>query len=752
MHETLWRRRIPAAHPLFIFAGYFGWAILFTWPLASDIGHSIPMPGYLADTPQVHNLWTYLWWLWQISDSLFGRLQVPVHTDWIFYPLGLDVLPYFIQCLVPTLVFATLESVFQWVSAANLLLLLALSFAATGCYLLACELFGNRLSAYLAGLAFAFGCPQLANTQGHLLVVASIPLIPVYLLALVRTCRHHHGPDRMLLAAATIGLFFSYWYYFLFTALFTLVYFVTAPVTGHGLGRFLKAMIAPAFVIIPVAALVILRSSGRFAEPLSVSSQWSVDLLAFFLPTPDHSLWAGWSLPVRRLFGANPTIQSAYLSYPLLALTAVAMVTQPLRKLRPWLAGFILFSVLALGPVLHVAGHDGFQWFGRTVSVPLPFVWLHRLPVFDAIRDCSMFLVISSLCLAILAGYGAAALLDRFKPGALIFGCLLIVLVTDSMMFPYPLQPVGNLEIYRELGRRRKTGTTIEVPLRNDIRTYEFHQIYHRQRRLLGNLSRMDPVYATYGDDLPLIGWFKNPARLPATQGGAQPPAPSDIAWLLNFFDLKTVIVENRFLSAEQQRAVTDFLAAYFPVKQQFGSEDGTVTVFELKNPAYRPDNPIRIDFGAPPPHYYVKKGWYGPERWSNDLDMCWSEGAESELIVWLPEKTAYTGELRVRPFCFPGAAPQSLQLFVNDRPLKQWTFSKDQWSRIRFPVPAGLVQKGLNRFRFRYGYNARPSEVFPNNRDSRRVALAYDYFKLTAADRGADSRGDLRTRKRAQP
>ena len=718
-------------------ASYLVWAVFFTWPLALNLGRAIPMPRYIQDTPWVHNLWTSLWWLNELSTSITGGGPLPIQVDSIFYPLGMDALAYVIQCLVPALAFIPLQAALPMVAAANLPLLLILTLAAGGCYLLVCRLTGDRFAAYLAGLAFAFCCPQLANAQGHLLVVASIPLIPLVLLGLIETCRSDRVSARVLLAAALVGLFFSYWYYFLFTALMGLIVLILRPPDRNGWVRLLQTAVLPVLVIVPVSVLVLRHSGGHFAEPLTVAAGWSVDLLAFVLPTQDHSLLGGWGEELRAGFGANPTIQSATLGLVPLLLAGAAFRRRNRRDLLPWLTGFILFSLLALGPVLHVGGRDQFGWFGRTVSIPLPFVWFHWLPVFDAIRDCSMFLVMSTLALAVLAGYGAASVIECARRKRLVFGLLLAALAAEQLMLPYPLKPVGETEVYRSIGHRRISGTTLEIPLRNDIRTYEFHQIFHRQRRLAGNLSRMDAVYASYGDEQPLLGLFKDPARLVAVEAAGTAPNPTEIAWLINFFDLHTVIVENQYLSAAEQGAVTAWIERSLPVRDRFQSEDRGVSVFELETPANAAPEPLVIDFGAPPPYRYVQKGWYGPERWgpesAPELSMRWSEGRESELILWLDGNRAYRGELIVQPLRFPGAGPQRLELFINDHPVADWRLTEPAWIPLTFSVPAAAVRPGLNRLRFRYGTVARPADVIPGNDDPRQLAVAFDRITLRA-------------------
>ncbi len=59
-------------------------------------------------------------------------------------------------------------------------------------------------------------------------------------------------------------------------------------------------------------------------------------------------------------------------------------------------------AVLALGPSLHVLGETRFG--SENWSVPLPYRWLQALPLVSVARVPARFALLTTLCLAVLAG------------------------------------------------------------------------------------------------------------------------------------------------------------------------------------------------------------------------------------------------------------------------------------------------------------------------------------------------------------
>ena len=95
------------------------------------------------------------------------------------------------------------------------------------------------------------------------------------------------------------------------------------------------------------------------------------------------------------------------------------------------------------GPVLHIHAKAIPHIPGTNVPLPMPFLLLHRFPILNSIRDCSMFLVMLSLCLAVLAGYGVSGILRGVRCKALVFSSILAICFLDSLILPFPTRRYG---------------------------------------------------------------------------------------------------------------------------------------------------------------------------------------------------------------------------------------------------------------------------------------------------------------------
>jgi hypothetical protein len=108
--------------------------------------------------------------------------------------------------------------------------------------------------------------------------------------------------------------------------------------------------------------------------PLTESTLYSADLLAFFTPGPRNPVFGRF---VGSIFTENPYEQTVYLGYILLALSLFGAFRSAGDKARYFQVVAVSYFVLALGPFLHVNGRYQFPIEGEVVSIPLPYLLLH---------------------------------------------------------------------------------------------------------------------------------------------------------------------------------------------------------------------------------------------------------------------------------------------------------------------------------------------------------------------------------------
>lgn len=723
-----------AAGELSIFLSYLFLAILLTYPLVNHIASSVPMPMYIHDRPWVHYLWKQLWWLWFNKFSLVDLHELPTNVNFIFFPVGIKSSSFFFQCLSPSICFALLLLLVRHVIlAGNALLLLSLAASAYAAYLLTRYVLANKPAAYLAGLSFAFCCPQLGNAQGHLIVLASLPFVPLFVLLLIKTATENRQSNSYVLALLCVLLFLSYWYFFVCSALFGLIYLILYPPHWNALKRITLSLAFASLFILPVVIWVLAQQEIAYTAPLSVSQDWSVDLLAFFIPSTDHPFFGGWVQNIRSHFLANPTIQSAYLGYPVVVASLLALFRSDWSKLKVWVLTFFTFSIFALGPKLHILGHSTFYLSGHPRSIPLPLAILHKIPLLNALRDCSMFLAFSTLAISVLAGFGFKAVLLKGKHRKLIFSLLMLVLLFDFSMLPFPTFKVKAPGIYEQIRETGRFGSTlVDVPLNPAMVTYEFYQSIHHKRLLLGGFSRMPEFYYTYGDDLATIEIFKEPKKIMEMVHVNAMQNRSNARWAKNFFNIDTIVLHKNFLSREEFIQLDRFIISNFNVAEMLTDPHSESIGYRLGQmlPEESLDK-ILIDFGTGPPYRYIKKGWSKAEKWGEGFDVCWSDSSASELFLNLNDSSDYLVSLQVAPFDYPGAPPQTISIYVNEHFTKKLQLALE-WKLYDFVIPSTQLISGVNRLKFVYGYVKRPCDVMPNNSDNRELGVAFDFLSLS--------------------
>ena len=489
-------RRVPAPLAAILALLAYGAIALALFP--GVVTHlATAFPGDLGDPPS--QAWILAW-------DLHALTTQPAHLydANVFYPFH-DVLAYqdSLLGLLP------LAAPVLWLSgsavvAYNVLFLLSFALCAWGAYLLARLLTGDDRAAFLAGLVYGFSAYRMVHLY-HLNLLSGM-WIPFALLCWERVRR---GERRYWLG---VGLFFvlqalSALYYaaFLSVALALLLalhlwqmrrtarrngssgntlsdrsrrglpcdrsrrpldisdradppsaraLLLGAALTALACGLALWPFFAPYFRV--EHALGASRGLGQ-------AVYFAADLRDF-LHSVDLSLLYGWS---GHALGVRPADALQYLWPGALALSLGIWGVRQMRGARigPHRAYAILCvaaAVLCLGPFLKL--------WGIQTGLPLPYLLLYGLPGFAGLRDPARFGAIYTLALAVLAAYGAAALLRRLPRRATLVAVLLCAgVLAESWIRPLPVAavPVGaNVPpVYRWLAARPAGRAVLELPI-----------------------------------------------------------------------------------------------------------------------------------------------------------------------------------------------------------------------------------------------------------------------------------------------
>jgi hypothetical protein len=397
------RRALPAEH-LFALALYCVLAAVFTYPLVLNIDR---VNG--AGDPAVM-VWSMAW----ISHSLVS--DAALYEANIFYPAE-NALAY-TDILLPSalfsspLYFATGNPLIGF----NVVLLLTYVLSGYATFLLVRRLLSSRPYAIhvalFAGAVYAV-CPY---RYGHITQLNSMTTywLPLILLFMHRYLEDGRRPQDLFL----IGLFFalnalSGLYYGVFAVLMMAAFFAIWSLLNMEPPRardFLYG--APIFALFGAALVVLLgpylASSGAEDHSRSIETVAGGSFIpAAILTSPPESWLLGWTPEVFGITHENRKPVYELTLYPGLVAASLA-VYGLIRRIPRFSALYALLGlaifVLSLGPQLRLGGFD----------VPLPYYLLYEyVPGFGNLRVPARMWAIVMLCIAVLAGIGLRALMER---------------------------------------------------------------------------------------------------------------------------------------------------------------------------------------------------------------------------------------------------------------------------------------------------------------------------------------------------
>jgi len=390
-------------------------SLAFTYPAAFSPGK---FPGTYGDV-----FW-YLWDLWWFKKALLS-LSGPYHTQYIFYPTGVDlafseITPFNAMVSIP------LQTAFGLISAYNILWISTFILSGFGTFLLARYIVGDARAAFISGLIFMF-CPyRFAHSFGHLNLITT-QWIPFYILFFIKAAREGQRRDALYAALFMMLVGLSSYYYLIYMIIFSAVYIAYGlwseksylkrdrdTLANLGLGTVAFGLAYVPFAYPLLRELAYAESSylyhGGFEE-------FSADLLEFLMPPVWHPVFGGLVEPVYASLTGNIVESTLFAGYTVIILSALAV--SKVREARFWAISAALFLTLSLGLALHIGGVSSVHLAGRDLSLSLPYYLLMHLPVFSILRVPSRWDVLVMLSLAILSGYGLRYLFNRYGYGGI---------------------------------------------------------------------------------------------------------------------------------------------------------------------------------------------------------------------------------------------------------------------------------------------------------------------------------------------
>lgn len=320
-------------------------------------------------------------------------------------------------------------------------------------------------------------------------------------------------------------------------------------------------------ILSPIVISVLLRyRDGMLPEVPTYwrSSPRGVDLLAYFVPNPEHS-WFGrwtrtWMLPP--VGDAFPEFVAAF---PLTAWLLIGTAAWYRALPRMWVAFTALFMSLSLGPFLHIGGLN--------TQAVAPWAFLRYLPVIGMARAPSRFAIVAVLGLSLLVAFWVESRLragaGRLRWTAWPVACLLVFELWPA---PRTLFSAEVPDVYRMItAAETEEGRLLELPtgirdgtssLGNFNASTQFFQTSHNRPVVGGYLSRVSERRKREGRTAPMM-------RLLLSLSEGNGPAPAVMVMearaarerFLARSCVRYVVVDKRRASPELRRVAADVLA-----------------------------------------------------------------------------------------------------------------------------------------------------------------------------------------------
>ncbi|RME75123.1 MAG: hypothetical protein D6784_08545, partial [Chloroflexi bacterium] len=728
---------------LVIIGLYILLALVLTWPLAVRLTTHVP-----GEATWAFDESTFLWNMWWFKFSLLNLGQTPLYSDYIFFPLGVNLTTYTFN-LFNAAFGLPLQLGLSLPVASNLTLLFSFVSSAFGMYLLALYLlthskfnFQPKLSAaFLAGAVFAFSASRMMYAAlGHYNFV-TIQWFPFYTLFLLKTLRQGGGKNIFLTALFAAFCLYAELTYSVFLLFLTLI--ILTFHFRHSTSPILQLATRLALIGLLTLALTapfILSVLPDFLDPAYAEPGWgeglklSADLVGLFTLTPLHPLsGVDWLAELRAVIegrGRFSDVNTLFLGYGVTALALLGFAVRR-RENRVWLWSVLIFTVLSLGPLLTINGQNRFNLDGLEVTFPLPFALLHYIPVINANRVPNRFGIPLTMSLAVLVAYGSAWLMSRagrLRLGSpVLAAALLVVLLFDQFSAPLPLTDARIPDLYRQMAAEPDSFTLLHLPLgwRNSYGTLgaertqiQYYQSAHHRPMLGGNTSRNPDFKFDYYRRIPLFYALTEAELYHPVDEDTLQRAREQAADLMTLYNIKYLVIHepipHRKPYEDTYLTTRNLALELIPHQPEPVYRSPGVEAFAVRQ-APVPD-PLTLDFGQWSTDPYRGEGWAGNE----DIFAATANWAAArQAVIFFPVRGGGNRQVRLQiaPFAYPGAPPQQVSLSLNGHPLPHSYSLHEGWQVIQADLPEALLKDGLNRLVLHFAHTAQPRQVLPASR-----------------------------------
>ena len=493
-------------------------------------------------------IWSMAWWPYAIRHGLN-----PLFSDYVWSPHGLN-LTWMTAIPAVSLAMWPVTAVAGPVVSYNVICVLAPALAAWSAFLLCRQISGTWWPALVGGYLFGFSAyilGQLAGSHPHMSLVF---LVPLAVLLVVKAIEGQIS-GRTLAAGMTallVGQFLiSVEVFATVTAVGALIALLGYSFAPREIRLRLNAVSIPVALAYGFSLLIVspyihaMLGNDWPSGPIWSMTAYSADLLNFIVPTPTSAI--GSLAHVRALaapFSAYGVAEvDAYVGLPMLAVAASYAWyhwREPLGKIL--VDSFVISSVLAMGPRLHI---DGVDWGG------LPGKILPMLPLLNKALPARLMMLSFLVLGVIAANWLASVRRPAIRAGA---AWLLILFSFPNPAAAFWTVPNNTPSFFtaptctQDL-RAGETVLVLPFGIRGDSMMWQAQCGMHF--RIAGGYTAVVP--SSFSD------WPIYPAFLAATY---LPDAGAQLAAFIAHHDVKAVIVSDRDPDAPSWNRLLAFLGA----------------------------------------------------------------------------------------------------------------------------------------------------------------------------------------------
>lgn len=766
-------QRLSGRDHLAVAAFYLIGGALLRWPLPLHLTTHVP-----GSATWAFDEYTFIWNLWWFKAALLRFGTNPLHSDFIFHPLGIELVLYTYNLFNALLAFPLLDLLGLPLTS-NLILLGMTALSGWGIFLLVRWLLigpwsgdlprswantGPRsdfLAALGAGALYAFGAYRAVYAAlGHYDMVSTgfLPLFALFFLRSVQTPSRRAPILGGLFLAAALLAEMIFGVFLAMLALVLLAFAWRGAVPGW-VPRLALLTTVAALLWAPVGVPVVrtFLDSDFALQGWGDALKLSADLWSFTTPVALHPLFGrDWVQELRAVQEGKARfadVNTVFVGVSTLLLAALA-AWRFRRRVAAWALAGVAFVLFSLGPLLQVNGRSRFDFDGLESGVPLPFIVLHYLPIVKANRAPNRFSVVLMLCAAVLVGYTLwwlAHAVGRRRPSLapVVAGGLVGLLLFEQLALPLPLTDARVPPTYHQLAAEPGDFAILSLPLgwRNsfgvqgseDTRT-QYYQTVHAKRLPGGNISRAPAIKFDYFARLPV---FRTLIKIEADVNYR--PMPEDIEAdraqadeVARLLDLRYVVanppVPGRPPYSDTYTATLAYLQQIWALEPVAASDPPLFRIPRTPQPAE-----LQIDLGDPASAMYRGEGWDRDEPDIAGASAAWATGRSARLFLPLDEVPPFMYlSLRIAPFNYPGAGDQTMDLWINGRELDRPAIVGPGWNEYAFSIPGRLLRVGTNELTLRFERATRPRDVLPETRLIGATGVSLDAVVTVTSDGGS--------------